>query len=128
VYCGWYVSCPFCEPLAERVVIVRVISDLYPVTQGHLLIVPRRHLPRWGDATAAEQAALLDTIEAARHLASSEDPAIDGFNIGWNDGVAAGQTVMHLHVHVIPRRLGDVEDPRGGIRWVIPARAPYWND
>jgi len=126
------VSCPFCEPAPDRVALdgplVRVLRDLYPVTSGHLLIVPHRHVARWSDATPAEQAALLDHVEVARALATVLDPSIDGFNIGWNDGVAAGQTVMHLHVHVIPRRSGDVEDPRGGIRWVIPAKARYWSD
>lgn len=125
-------TCPFCEPPPERVAIdralVRVIIDLYPVTPGHLLVVPRRHVARFGDATAEEQAVVLGTIAEARAHAIAHDATIDGFNIGWNDGPSAGQTVRHLHVHVIPRRTGDVDDPRGGIRWIIPARARYWSD
>jgi len=126
------VTCPFCAPSPEHVAsdgpLVRVLWDLYPVSPGHQLVVPRRHVARWSEATPAEQAALFAHIQVARELASSRDPAIDGFNVGWNDGPSAGQTVMHLHVHVIPRRTGDVADPRGGIRWVIPARARYWTE
>ncbi len=104
-----------------------VLLDLYPVTPGHMLIVPRRHIAGWSDATAAEKAALVEEVDRAKKLASSRDDTIDGFNIGWNDGTAAGQTVMHLHLHVIPRRSGDVGDPRGGVRWVVPATAAYWD-
>ena len=104
-----------------------VLHDLYPVTPGHLLVVPRRHVDRWSDASTEERGALLADTDRARELALARDATIEGFNIGWNDGAAAGQTVMHLHIHVIPRRAGDVEDPRGGIRWVIPARARYWS-
>lgn len=123
-------ECPFCEPAPDRIVgegpTTRVLADLYPVTDGHLLVVPRRHVLRWTDATLDERSALTAEIERACELARERDRRIDGFNIGWNDGPAAGQTVMHLHIHVIPRRLGDVADPRGGIRWVIPQRARYW--
>lgn len=125
-------TCPFCTATPDRVALatplVLVVRDAYPVTDGHLLVVPRRHVAGWDDATADERAALLDGIERARALAraAAGAAAIDGWNVGWNDGAAAGQTVMHLHVHVIPRRVGDVADPRGGIRWVIPARARYW--
>src|SRR5690349_19412797 len=125
-------KCPFCALESARAVIdepiVRVLSDAYPVTPGHLLIVPRRHVARWSDATSEERQELLALIDRARAWALHNDATIDGFNIGWNDGESAGQTVMHLHVHVIPRRTGDVRDPRGGIRWVIPARARYWTE
>ena len=123
-------SCPFCEPTDERVAIsgelTRVLFDLYPVTDGHLLVVPRRHIARWSEATVEERAALLEHSDLARELAILRDLTVEGFNIGWNDGPVAGQTVMHLHIHVIPRRRGDVDDPRGGIRWILPARAKYW--
>lgn len=123
-------ACPFCDPAPERLAldgpVVRVLWDLYPVADGHLLIVPRRHVARWSDATPEEQAALTAHVEPARALARARDAAIEGFNIGWNDGEVAGQTVMHLHVHVIPRRRGDVPDARGGIRWIFPGRARYW--
>ena len=79
----------------------------------------------WFDATPEEQAELLQAISIVRErIEASWSP--DGYNIGINDGAAAGQTVAHLHLHVIPRYEGDVPDPRGGIRWVIPDRAPYW--
>lgn len=123
-------TCPFCQPPVERIAsegqLVRVLWDLHPVTPGHMLIVPRRHVARWSEASADEHAALLGELEHARQLALARDAAVDGFNIGWNDGTSAGQTVMHLHLHVIPRRTGDVEDPRGGVRWVMPDRAAYW--
>lgn len=122
--------CPFCDPDPVRVAHeageIRVLRDLYPVTPGHLLVIPRRHVACWDDATADERAALMTGVETARSLGRTEDSTIEGFNIGWNDGPAAGQTVMHLHLHVIPRRSGDVDDPRGGVRWVIPAKARYW--
>lgn len=126
------VTCPFCAPDAARVALapplIWVLDDRYPVTPGHLLVVPRRHATGWDDATGDERAALLAGIDAARALARRRDPSIAGWNVGWNDGPAAGQTVMHLHVHVIPRRAGDVADPRGGVRWVIPAAARYWDE
>jgi diadenosine tetraphosphate (Ap4A) HIT family hydrolase len=124
------VTCPFCEPNRADVVLESeltwVLLDLYPVTPGHLLVVPRRHVERWSDATLEERTALLAEVDRACAFAVSHDPTIEGFNVGWNDGPVAGQTVMHLHIHVIPRRPGDVDDPRGGIRWVIPLRAKYW--
>lgn len=124
--------CPFCEPGADRIALqtelVRVLRDAFPVSAGHLLITPRRHVARWGETTGDERYALLSAIDQTTALATTNDLTIDGFNIGWNDGASAGQTVMHLHVHVIPRRRGDVTDPRGGIRWVIPEKARYWKD
>jgi diadenosine tetraphosphate (Ap4A) HIT family hydrolase len=126
------VTCPFCDPAVDRIAldgpVTRVLWDLYPVTRGHMLIVPRRHVARWADATSEECAALLADVDRAQALVRSRDPTVEGFNVGWNDGPVAGQTIMHLHVHVIPRRAGDVEDPRGGIRWLIPERARYWTD
>jgi diadenosine tetraphosphate (Ap4A) HIT family hydrolase len=95
------------------------------LTPGHCLIIPRRHDPDFLALTVAEQAAIwaLMTLVTA-HIEKSGTP--DGYNIGVNVGEAAGQTIGHAHLHVIPRRRGDVADPRGGIRWVIPARAAYW--
>ena len=126
------VNCPFCEPAQDRIALhgssTLVLTDLYPVTPGHLLVVPRRHVAEWNEATLEERSELLADIDRARDFAITHDSAIAGFNIGWNDGPAAGQTVMHLHIHVIPRRVGDVEDPRGGIRWIVPERARYWSD
>lgn len=100
------------------------VRDRFPVSPGHTLIVPRRLVATWFDATRDEQIALLDLIDDVKRALDAEFHP-DGYNVGFNAGAAAGQTVMHLHVHVIPRFAGDVEDPRGGVRHVIPARANY---
>lgn len=104
---------------------VRILADGFPLNPGHCLITPRRHFARWSEASAAEKQALLETVDKTQDLIQEKHPA-DGFNVGWNDGKAAGQTVGHFHIHVVPRVQGDVSDPRGGVRWVIPSRAPYW--
>ena len=104
-----------------------VVSDRYPLSPGHTLIIARRPVTRFQELTGTEKARLLVWIDwTQEHLASSLSPAPDGFNLGINDGPAAGQTVLQLHFHVIPRYTGDVPDPRGGIRHVIPAKARYW--
>lgn len=95
------------------------------MTEGHALVVPRRHVASWFEATPEEQAALLEGAGRVRAVILARGE-VDGWNLGINDGAAAGQTVGHLHLHVIPRRHGDVDDPRGGVRWVVPARARYW--
>jgi diadenosine tetraphosphate (Ap4A) HIT family hydrolase len=100
------------------------IRDAFPVSPGHTLIIPRREIATWFDATRDEQLAILDLIAAVKHVLDVElAPA--GYNVGFNAGAAAGQTVMHLHVHVIPRFEGDLDDPRGGVRHVIPHRGNY---
>jgi diadenosine tetraphosphate (Ap4A) HIT family hydrolase len=122
--------CLFCQPDPTRIAFEtdRFIGlwDGFPVSPGHLLVIPRRHIPTWFDATAEEQVALLQGIEMARQeILRRHQP--DGFNIGINDGPAAGQTVPHLHIHLIPRYQGDLADPRGGVRWIIPEKADYWS-
>jgi diadenosine tetraphosphate (Ap4A) HIT family hydrolase len=121
-------DCPFCDPPRDRVfhedALVRCLWDAYPVSEGHALVITHRHVATWFDATEEEQAALVQGIGRARQeIEKSQRP--DGYNVGFNAGEAAGQTVFHLHVHVIPRLRGDVEDPRGGIRHVIPSKAAY---
>lgn len=122
-------QCPFCEVTPERVfhegALIRGVWDGFPVSPGHALLVPRRHVATWFDATRAERGELADAIEVAR-AAILERHHPDGFNVGMNLGAAAGQTVPHLHLHVVPRYVGDVEDPRGGVRWVVPSKAAYW--
>jgi len=90
-----------------------------------VLIVPRRHVGSFFQATATEREEMLRLADEA-HRILGEKHAPDGFNLGINDGAAAGQSVPHLHLHIIPRYRGDVPDPRGGVRWILPARAKYW--
>jgi superfamily II DNA or RNA helicase/diadenosine tetraphosphate (Ap4A) HIT family hydrolase/HKD family nuclease len=121
--------CPFCRPDPERVFHrdpsgFICLWDGFPVSIGHALVVPTRHVSTWFDATREEQATLLEGIEIAKRAIESRFSP-DGYNIGINAGLAAGQTVPHLHVHVIPRYTGDVPDPRGGVRYVIPDKANY---
>ncbi len=121
-------ACPFCQPQALRIVhaaqLVLAIRDAFPVTEGHTLVLPKRHIPSWLDATPAERSALLETVDLVRaELTQEFSPA--GFNIGFNEGEAAGQTIPHLHLHVIPRYPGDTPDPTGGIRKVIPSKGNY---
>jgi diadenosine tetraphosphate (Ap4A) HIT family hydrolase len=122
-------KCPFCEPDEDRVWLENsvglVLWDAFPVTRGHTLVVPRRHVDSIYELTADEQSAMWGLVADARQRLTA-DLHPDGFNIGVNDGPEAGQTVTHAHVHVIPRYQGDVTDPRGGIRWVLPDKARYW--
>ncbi|MGH7785664.1 MAG: HIT domain-containing protein [Candidatus Binatia bacterium] len=121
-------DCPFCRPEAERIFhvgnLVLGIWDAHPVSPGHALLIPKRHVEHWFDASRDELAELAAATHAARE-AIRHHHSPDGFNIGSNAGAAAGQTVFHLHLHVIPRYAGDVSDPRGGVRGVIPERARY---
>ncbi len=100
--------------------------DRFPASPRHVLLVTRRHVGGWLNASDEERVALIRATEAAMVRIESElGPVPDGYNIGVNSGRAAGQTVMHLHVHVIPRFAGDVHDPRGGIRGAIPHKRVY---
>jgi diadenosine tetraphosphate (Ap4A) HIT family hydrolase len=122
--------CPFCSLPADRQLLANdraiAIRDGFPVSPGHTLIVPRRHVGSFFEVTDDERADLLQLLMQARHALEREfRPA--GYNVGINDGPAAGQTVPHLHIHLIPRYAGDREDPRGGVRWVLPEKADYWS-
>ena len=123
-------SCVFCTLPSTRVLISNphgmVIRDGFPVSPGHTLIIPRRHLGSFFDLMVDERDALLELLETAKHQLDDEFRP-DGYNIGINDGPAAGQTVPHLHIHLIPRFSGDRKDPRGGVRWIIPEKADYWS-
>ena len=120
--------CPFCEISQDRVLheakLVKAIWDRFPASPGHVLIIPHRHVVTWFDANREEQRELLEAIEHVR-LILEKQFSPSGYNIGMNVGAAAGQTVFHLHLHVIPRYAGDVADPTGGIRNVIPGKANY---
>ena len=121
--------CPFCEPEPDRVWLRTetsiVLWDAFPITSGHTLVVPRQHVASIYELSAEEHAALWALVADARQRLN-DDLHPDGFNIGLNDGEAAGQTILHAHIHIIPRRDGDVADPRGGVRWMIPDKARYW--
>ena len=115
------------RPASEHVArnaLAFAIRDGFPVSPGHTLVVPFREVATWFDATREEQMAMLELVDAVKaQLDAERAPA--GYNVGFNAGAAAGQTVMHLHVHVIPRYEGDVPDPRGGVRHVMPGRGNY---
>jgi diadenosine tetraphosphate (Ap4A) HIT family hydrolase len=102
-----------------------VIRDGFPISPGHTLIIPKRHVDSFFEISQEERDALLDLLDQAKKVIDAE-LSPDSFNIGINDGPAAGQTVPHLHIHLIPRFKGDQDDPRGGVRWIIPEKAKYW--
>ena len=123
-------DCPFCRRIAESAItlsneLAAAFPDGYPVSAGHTLIVPRRHIEDFFNLTPEEHAAIYNLVAPVRRQIETRH-APDGYNLGVNIGTAAGQTVSHAHFHVIPRYAGDVADPRGGIRWVIPPKAVYW--
>jgi len=101
-----------------------VIRDHFPVSRGHSLIIPKRHVQNFFELTEEELPFFHDALKETKHNID-EHFHPDGLNIGINQGSAAGQTIMHLHIHVIPRYIGDVESPRGGIRGVIPGKQSY---
>lgn len=123
-------DCPFCtpatslEPGTPEHKLAHIRRDIYPVSPGHLLIIPNRHVTNWFELTSEEQQAVMELVNQAKiRLDNTLQP--DGYNIGINCGEAAGQTVMHVHCHLIPRYTGDTPTPRGGIRGVIPDRMSY---
>ena len=122
-------DCAFCEIPAERVVdeteLAYAVRDLFPVTDLHTLIIPKRHAASYFELGRPEVNACNTLLAKAKLRIGETDAAVTGFNIGINDGESAGQSVFHCHIHLIPRRRGDVESPRGGVRHVIPGRGDY---
>lgn len=122
-------GCPFCSMDISRVLISNqfavATADAFPVSEGHALIIPKRHISSIFEATEEELAHIFKLVAQTRVLLNEQFQP-QGLNIGINDGVAAGQTVMHLHIHLIPRYKGDQSDPRGGVRWIFPDKAQYW--
>jgi len=121
--------CVFCDLQGKRPYVyedelVFAIEDAFPVTRGHTLIIPKRHAATYFDATEAERQAIGEAIMKVKAILDGRNHP-DGYNIGINCGEAAGQTVMHLHVHVIPRYRGDEAHPRGGVRGVIASKKNY---
>jgi diadenosine tetraphosphate (Ap4A) HIT family hydrolase len=123
-------ACPFCSLRRAIVLLEKPLAyakqDGYPITEGHALVIPRRHVATFFETTAGERQAMLELLDEAKALLDAKYRP-DGYNIGINNGAAAGQTVMHLHIHIIPRYVGDKSDPRGGIRWIFPEKAAYRN-
>jgi diadenosine tetraphosphate (Ap4A) HIT family hydrolase len=123
-------SCAFCaSDIGERIVAtndsVFAIEDKFPVTTGHLLIVPFRHTEDYFSLTDEERKHTEELLRSLKDGIQANDPLVTGFNVGMNCGVSAGQTVMHSHIHLIPRRNGDAADPRGGVRGVIQEKQKY---
>jgi diadenosine tetraphosphate (Ap4A) HIT family hydrolase len=124
-------ECVFCQSdiVDNRVVsgneLAFAMRDGYPVTEGHTLVIPRRHVADYFDLHQAERNAIERLLHGQRDALAADDPTITGWNIGVNAGTSAGQTVFHVHVHLIPRRDGDTEQPRGGVRGVIPGKQAY---
>jgi diadenosine tetraphosphate (Ap4A) HIT family hydrolase len=122
--------CPFCTLSPINIIYQNehsiLIRDTFPISPGHSLIIPKRHISSFFEIKKKEQKSILKALIKAREIMINDlQPA--GFNIGVNDGVVAGQTIPHLHIHLIPRFQGDVEDPKGGIRWILPEKANYWD-
>lgn len=113
-----------CREFVSENKLAFAIYDKYPVSPGHMLIIPKRHVSSFFETTAEEEVALLDLLAECREVLIHERQP-DGFNIGINDGQPAGQTVMHLHIHLIPRYIGDIENPKGGVRGAIPEKRVY---
>ena len=122
-------SCPFCNIPADHILVedevCYAVPDRYPVSPGHTLIIPRRHVVSFRDMTSDEWNSVHRLAADLAKKMQEEDSSVQGFNLGINDGRAAGQTIMHAHIHLIPRRSGDVRRPEGGIRGVIPGKARY---
>ena len=121
--------CLFCEIPADRIIasndLAYAIHDGFPVTPLHTLIIPKRHVETYFDLTEAEILACNRLLSGCREEILKSDPVVEAFNIGMNAGEVAGQTIFHCHIHLIPRRKGDVENPRGGIRHLIPGKGYY---
>jgi ATP adenylyltransferase len=122
-------GCPFCEMPQERVVLQKelcyAVPDKYPVTPGHTLVIPKRHVADYFDLGSPELNEVHFLLEQLKKSLREHDPGVAGFNVGINSGVVAGQTVFHAHVHLIPRREGDVDSPAGGVRHLMPGKGPY---
>lgn len=121
--------CPFCKSESEREIIASsalsvAFFDGFPVSSGHTLIIPKRHVPSFFDLSKEEKQDLLDLADRVKRIVE-ERYHPDGYNIGINIGKAAGQSIFHVHMHLIPRYNGDVPNPRGGVRGVIPAKQNY---
>ena len=121
--------CLFCNMEQDRIIaendLVYVIRDGYPVTEFHTLIIPKRHEADYFNLTSQEVDVINKMLQEQKNLLEQQDPTISGFNIGINIGEDAGQSIFHVHIHLIPRRKGDTKNPKGGVRGVIPNKQQY---
>jgi diadenosine tetraphosphate (Ap4A) HIT family hydrolase len=122
--------CAFCTLPNNRILDINqfgiVIRDGYPISPGHTLVISRRHVASFFELMPEEVTEMMSILKRTKDCLQTEFKP-EGFNIGINDGEVAGQTVPHLHIHLIPRYKGDCTDPRGGVRWIIPEKANYWS-
>lgn len=123
------IDCLFCNIEKSKIVSENdffiVVRDNYPVTELHTLIILKRHTASYFELDDSEKTSLINILDKQKNSLLQNDSTITGFNIGINDGVDAGQTIMHFHAHLIPRRTGDVQNPRGGVRGIIPEKQNY---
>ena len=122
-------ECPFCRAESERNIIASsalslAFFDGFPVSPGHTLIIPKRHVASFFDLTQDERKDMFDMVDEVKRVLDEKFHP-DGYNIGVNIGEAAGQSIFHVHLHLIPRYSGDVPNPRGGVRGVIPQKQNY---
>ena len=123
-------NCTYCSLSEARIFDETALSiafkDVFPVSPGHTLIIPKRHVESYFDLTNQEREDMNALMLRVRGKLK-EELHPQGFNIGVNEGFAAGQTVSHINMHLIPRFKGDVSEPRGGVRWIFPEKAAFWN-
>ena len=121
--------CLFCNikesGLAKENNLAYASYDSFPVSEGHCLIIPKRHVKDYFDLSNEEIIACNDLIRGIKNEIIKKDSSVKGFNIGSNAGKISGQSILHCHIHLIPRRAGDVENPQGGVRSVIPSKQHY---
>ena len=122
-------QCLFCNKAKQKIIysskLIFVVRDSYPVTKHHTLIIPHRHVSDFFSLNNKELFELNKILKKQRQLLLDLDNKITGFNVGVNAGTDAGQSIMHCHIHLIPRRKGDIKNPRGGVRGVIPSKQKY---
>jgi diadenosine tetraphosphate (Ap4A) HIT family hydrolase len=124
-------ECIFCNPKKNNIKIIDenklcfAFRDIYPVTEGHTLVIPKRHVSDYFDLYNPERNSIEELLKRQRKILKSKDKSITGFNVGVNCGEDAGQSIFHVHVHLIPRRKGDMKNPKGGVRGVIPKKQNY---
>ena len=120
--------CLFCYPKQKEILAeteyALLVTDTYPVSDGHCLVIPKRHMATYFECTEEENREFRELIIKAKEIID-EKYKPDAYNIGNNNGLYAGQSVYHLHIHIIPRYKGDVENPKGGVRWVVPKKSQY---